>query len=296
MNQSPSSVYPMQLSLLNFTEESRPKLQEYICPLCKGIYIYPIIDSCAHIFCKNCFELYLSNQKKEGNNENILCPLGKIPLDLSKIKDFDFISDIIKKQKIYCKNKDKGCQWIGLYELYNNHMKDDCLFQEIKCKNEECDCHLLRKDYEEHQKVCEYSLMVCPQCNQSMSKKKMQDHENECPKKQVKCECGLELFREELEKHKVNDCIEQETECSFNIYGCKERIKRKEIEKHNKEEILKHNNYFLSWFNDKRKTINEQLNQKRKRIEDKKEKIDNYYSYFKNICSQLKLSLNEINS
>ena len=57
MQQSP--VYPIQLSLLNFTEESRQKLQEYICPLCKGIYIDPVIDSCAHIFCKKCFVFYL---------------------------------------------------------------------------------------------------------------------------------------------------------------------------------------------------------------------------------------------
>ena len=123
MQQSP--VYPIQLSLLNFTEESRPKLQEYICPLCKGIYIDPVIDSCAHIFCKKCFVLYLSNQRKE-NKEQIICPLGNIPLNLSKIKDFDFISDIIKNQKIYCNNKDKGCQWIGLYELIQG-LKDVAL-------------------------------------------------------------------------------------------------------------------------------------------------------------------------
>ena len=290
MQQSP--VYPIQLSLLNFTEESRPKLQEYICPLCKGIYIDPVIDSCAHIFCKKCFVLYLSNQRKE-NKEQIICPLGNIPLNLSKIKDFDFISDIIKNQKIYCNNKDKGCQWIALYELYNDHMKDDCPYQEIKCKNDECDCHMLRKDYAEHEKECEYSLVLCPQCNKSLTKKRMKEHDKECPKKKVKCVCGVELYREDLEKHKEEECIEEEMECSFSVYGCKEKIKRKEIDKHNKEVIQRHNNYFISWFSDKRKSMNEQLIQKRKRIEDKKEKIDNYYSYFKNVCLQLKISLNE---
>ena len=37
--------YEPQLSLNEFTEDSQVHLKELVCPLCKGIYVDPILDS-----------------------------------------------------------------------------------------------------------------------------------------------------------------------------------------------------------------------------------------------------------
>ena len=80
---------------------NQKSINDYICPLCKGVYYQPILDQCGDTFCSKCYDVII--------NEFKICPINKKPINGKGIP-IPLIDGIISKKEIYCKNKDKGCK------------------------------------------------------------------------------------------------------------------------------------------------------------------------------------------
>ena len=78
------SSYEKQLSLEEFTPTSHKKLLQYICPLCNGILVEPLMDQKGHMFCEKCLSLYESNFSSK--NKKLICPVSNHILKTGNLK------------------------------------------------------------------------------------------------------------------------------------------------------------------------------------------------------------------
>jgi len=148
-------VFTKELDLDLFSTESKQILKDYICPLCEGVYKYPVLDSCGDIFCKECFNISISKSQ--------LCPVRNIPYkDLKSFSTLEFINKILDKQKLSCKNKANGCEWFSTLSFYEKHLQFECLKEIIPCTNENCKILFPRENKERHLEECEYRIVKCP--------------------------------------------------------------------------------------------------------------------------------------
>lgn len=60
--------------LLILTSRSKPFFQCEICFSTMASWDHPVMMSCKHSFCKNCWESYLTTKIQDGDAHHILCP------------------------------------------------------------------------------------------------------------------------------------------------------------------------------------------------------------------------------
>ena len=213
---------------------NQKSINDYICPLCKGVYYQPILDQCGDTFCSKCYDVII--------NEFKICPINKKPINGKGIP-IPLIDGIISKKEIYCKNKDKGCKWIGLVQNYNEHLGKECLKESVQCSHEGCDVQVLREVYELHKKNCPYRKEQCEACLSMIPIKDVEEHKRTCQKVKVECpqKCGYMVAREKMESHIKDECEMTIVDCPFKKYGCEEKnIMRKDLEEKVKECESKH--------------------------------------------------------
>jgi hypothetical protein len=111
--------FEKELDIELFAPESKQILIDYICPLCGGVYKDPVLDSCGDVFCRACFNTSMVYSS--------ICPIKKKPFkDGYNLSTLEFINKILDKQKLNCKNKIKGCNWIDLLSNLDKHLGNNC--------------------------------------------------------------------------------------------------------------------------------------------------------------------------
>ena len=224
------------LDLEDFDSESHIIIKEYICPLCTGVYYNATSDECGHIFCKECIFKYIESSKK--------CPLSNEQITKESLRPVQFITCLLEKYKIFCKNKIKGCEWVGTTGTLEDHIKDECLQEVIKCVNEDCKIYTLRENLEEHLKICEFKKIKCPNnCEAVLSKSSINLHIDECPKEKVLCpqNCEDYFYREDTDKH-LRICKNTLIECHFYPIGCEVKVTGMNKSEHLNTHVSKHLN------------------------------------------------------
>lgn len=227
-------VYHPELPINLFLASSQDIVSDYICPLCQGVYLSPIIDNCGHIFCEKCFSLFYSKYRK--------CPITKEILDKAPTS-VKIISQILDKQMLKCKNKLRGCGWTGHLKELDNHIQKDCMKQMFVCENEGCNEQLLREKKNEHLKVCRFKKEKCPYCEKLFKLNEHEEHFKECPKIEIDCpqKCGQKIVREHMDNHILNNCLYSEVACPYTKYGCQDtKILKKDFDEKMKKDIDKH--------------------------------------------------------
>jgi len=130
-----------------------------------------------------------------------------------------------------------------------NHKLNECGNQMIDCGLEDsesrCSIKLLRKNLDEHQKVCEFRRIPCKNddCPVLVAYRSVSTHDDECPEKIVPCpnKCDLQCKRKELDDHLQNDCLLQFIDCPYASFGCTAAsMQRKDYHKHLENTNLKH--------------------------------------------------------
>jgi hypothetical protein len=84
-------VYQQTLAKEIFFEEHEKEVNEYECPLCKGVLYEPMMCCHAHVFCKPCIDYFFQQNKiprkicplspeilSEGEEKKLLTPIPKI--------------------------------------------------------------------------------------------------------------------------------------------------------------------------------------------------------------------------
>ena len=101
-------------------------LDRVVCVICHLPSRDPhMTECCGHVFCKSC----LDNAKAIRYTSCFMC------------KDVQFntfcnkqINREVQNLRMYCTNKEKGCEWEGEVRDISAHL-DGCQFEEMKCPN-----------------------------------------------------------------------------------------------------------------------------------------------------------------
>lgn len=204
--------------------------QEMICPICTRLLHEPqMVNCCEQHFCKDCLEKWLLENSQT-------CPH-------CRAKSFSYMfmkqkSRKIGELKVYCRNKQRGCETVLKYTEYSNHLSisntKGCLYIQQDCPNN-CSAKVLRGKMSEHmQKFCTRRIITCSHCKiKGEPLKLVTEHVNKCPLRPVACPlgCGANILPKDLQTHK-NDCPLEQVICTFSELGCKAKVCRKDMKKH----------------------------------------------------------------
>jgi TRAF-type zinc finger/Zinc finger, C3HC4 type (RING finger) len=260
--ESSNLTYTKYLEIEQF--EDKMIIQDYICPLCTGVYNNPVVDGCGHVFCNECINISMK--------KSVYCPISYRDLSKENFHQIPFISSIIAKHVINCKNK---CGWKKSLNNYQTHLDEECPNILLSCKFENCKQCYLRSEKESHTANCDFRLVQCEFCKESIAFVELNKHYDVCPNVKVECTqiCGLQIKRSDIEKHMREICPKTNIDCMFKAIGCDKGFPRSEENKHNED--FKENHLKLIGKNfEEQKAINEKMKKVIDDVDILKEKIE----------------------
>ena len=189
------TVYPQGGFDCDFVE---PPPNRLCCGICLRPLRDPLLTSCRHSFCTSCL----------GKNFQIsqLCPVCN--QRYTSFPDADIVQEV-RALKVWCRNKQAGCEWTGGLEKVEEHMVN-CGFTSLQCsvcgqlvqrrlmtKHQDLLCPLRQYDCDycrtyfntyndvtvNHWPVCEFFPVPCPNdCPKgSIPRNRLMDHiRSEC--------------------------------------------------------------------------------------------------------------------
>ena len=214
---------------------------EFNCPICLGVLEEPYLTACCgNHFCEACVE-----KVKEGANKCSLCqetPLNGIINKSLRRK--------LNELKVYCMHKETGCKWVGDLGKLEQHLAigetdGECQFVVVKCTiSDLCEAKILRNVLKSHiNNACQYRQFKCEHCGyQSTYLVITTEHYDQCPDYPVLCpnNCSEKSYpHSQLDTH-LASCPEQEVDCTFSEMGCKEKVKRRQLQQHLTTNSLQH--------------------------------------------------------
>ena len=259
----------------DYLTKKNSEMEDYICPLCKGLLLNPVIDSCSHTFCKDCFEKYYNIKKQ--------CPITKKKLSINDLTHVDVISKSIGKKEMKCKNYNKGCNWIGKVSDIDFHLKNECLKSLIKCTFKNCNKMIMREELENHIQNCDFREEKCNDCQKMFPFKEIMEHFNLCTKKKIKCVqgCGAIIERGEMDSHIKNFCENSVVDCKFKEFGCMDKFKKREMNVKMESGCYMHLNLIADYLLQMSKQLKEN-DEKLNRFQLEIETLNNKFDKFKN--------------
>jgi hypothetical protein len=210
------------------------KLNEYICPIGKGIVVDPVYLNCGnqtiHILCKQCLENYEKSQNQVSYYYSLKCPVCRS--SYTKITNIPYYETIIADLELRCENN--GCGWTGTIETYKTH-RNLCEFKMIKCSNDQCNEMVVLPKLKEHLACCEYtkadcvlcqskyikkdedmhiSMLNCDKCENDYNKCIFISHQSVCEHQLISCwRCKQDIKKKDKTEHDNNQCPERYITC-----------------------------------------------------------------------------------
>ena len=226
-----------------FVEEP-PQWLQTECPICLHVLREPYqVTCCGKGFCRQCIKRVKSSDK---------------PCPCCNEDDFnDFPNKGLQQPlygfKIYCSEKEKGCEWRGELGKLDNHLNlnpqdydkepEGCEFAEIECSY--CSDFIVRNKLLHHKKeLCDKRPFSCEYCNEYESSFKgvIHNHWPVCGYYPVQCpnDCGAFPQRKDVDSHVQNECPLMVVECNFHYAGCDVRLPRRNMPDHLKDGLVAH--------------------------------------------------------
>jgi hypothetical protein len=240
---SEKGKFQKSLEIDDFVPESRQLIQDFKCPLCDGIYMDPVVDPCAHVFCKQCILTHLSTTQS--------CPIqSQKYLDETHLNIFQMVQNILVKQSVLCKNRANNCGWVGRLQELTEHLNTYCARQIIQCPNNGCGSLFFREDVQLHLVTCDYRITPCEDCQVNIAFIVMKNHQEICPMFKLECPqgCGVLIQRKDIELHIQNDCLNTIIACPYAKFGCLTELTKREINEYLISNTNRHNLLVLQKF------------------------------------------------
>ena len=147
----------------------------------------------------------------------------------------------IPELKVNCPLATKGCKWNATLSEASQHL-DVCQEFLIKCKYD-CGVIIKRCELNNHcNNECVNREVSCEHCRSMIVYKELSQHFKECPEFPLLCQnnCATSLKRKQIDSHIETDCPNTVVECRYERFGCKQVVKRCEMEEHKKTNETKH--------------------------------------------------------
>lgn len=171
-----------------------------------------------------------------------------------------------------CKNKD-GFREISYIE------RDSINNIKLRCKYLGCCQYLKYMDYMEHLENCKYRVYYCKNkpCNAQGNKDFLEDHKKKCNYRKIICECKTKIVFHLFEKHIKEGCPEALVSCRY----CDEKIKRKNLEEHEKK------NENAECIKDQYKKSQEEIKTMKKKLAEKNKEIKSEKKHNSNLEKEI---------
>ena len=211
-----------------FEESDQKDLSNYLCKICNGVYNNPVLLSCGHILCKQCYDI--------NKNKCSICNEMNISIQSENPR---FLTLYLSKKMCTCKNAQ--CKKKFNIENILSHLKE-CPKELLMCQYN-CGNKILRENLSVHEKECMYRPCTCTLCGKDVLKfKYLENHlEKECDKNFIKCQfCEENILKKNIESHLNFNCTKSDKKCMFSIIGCEEKIAPNGNEQHLEMFKLKH--------------------------------------------------------
>ena len=152
----------------------------------------------------------------------------------------------VLKQNVYCMRKTEGCDWAGELGDLDAHLdvsNGDCQHITVNCTNS-CGERLQKCQLLQHLSgFCLKRDFICKYCGfQSTYADITSKHWSECVKYPLSCpnKCDTGTIEQGFLEDHLNECPMQILECEFHLTGCKEKIRRKDLQHHMEKNVGKH--------------------------------------------------------
>ena len=242
----------------------------FICQICTKVLRDPhLAVCCGQHFCKSCLNKWFARQGKES------CPHCRAEGEGFNHVIHKGLRSEVNHLKIRCSNHGEGCQWTGELGTLKQHLESNsgCGYVLVECPNkcysvymdrldifeEEILTILKRKDLEVHVTTdCYLRPYQCEFCGHKDTYKAITGqglylgiltfndpyggHQAKCPKVPLKCpnKCGMKnIKRKDMEGHR-RQCPQEPVECPFAEAGCKEKLKRYQLNTHVTSSMQEH--------------------------------------------------------
>ena len=189
--------------LLDYDFVEEPS-QDYFCPVSLSVLQDPHQSTC----CGHHFSKEVALQLQQAGKP---CPMCKEP-DLTLVVD-KFYKRKINELNVRCPHKGSGCDWVGELGKFEHHVSS-CPKRPWEC--EHCDFKATYEVYGDHVPLCTKYPIPCP---------------NQCE--------IVTVPRSNLEKH-LSECPLQLVECEFSQAGCTEKVPRRDLVSHVRENVQQH--------------------------------------------------------
>ena len=203
------------------------------CPICHLVVRNTYqVNCCGKILCKGCLMKYRMQSQK--------CPMCRTHIGNKYFKDTRSDREI-KSLKVYCDNKEAGCDWTGQVRVIEKHL-EDCGYQEIEC--EDCGEEMLKLKMKIHLSAkCPMRDYKCILCDKQDTYQSITvDHPKECPNVVLECVnigCSQEVKRCNMPSH-LKVCPKQVIDCPFKAIGCSFTCKREDLFRHFEMHVISH--------------------------------------------------------
>lgn len=141
---------------------AEPDAMSYKCSICHLVLCSP----CETICCTNFLCLPCLNNYERRKGVNASCPLCRGNLEYRRAPAQE---RQVNQLKVYCDNREKGCEWIGELGDLSSHLNKAPHVNAFKVG-------------------CVYVQIKCPHCNKRFERHKLNQHKLECPYEEVACE------------------------------------------------------------------------------------------------------------
>ena len=212
------------------------------CPECQLVLREPYqAECCGYVLCRVC-AMKLTKKSQ--------CP----SCNKKKFKKFEdkSLKRVLYGLRVYCTNKQQGCQWEGELGQLDNHLNinqstqdwtKECQFTKLRCYY--CSDCFKRSDIQIHQiNQCPGRPFSCQYCKDFNSNygDVTKYHWSVCGYYPLPClnKCGEILQRQNLQSHIIKDCPLTIIDCDFQHVGCEERLPRKDMSAHLQEGVVRH--------------------------------------------------------
>lgn len=213
------------------------------CSICGDLFQEVVETPCCHkCYCRGCI---VSWTKKAGT-----CPECRLPIQPENCKKNYPIQRIVDNLPTECKFV--GCKDHLTRGILQEHLQK-CVYRPSQCSYSDV-CQVIFKDRTQHEKECTFRKISCKFCQESIRFNQLQNHiENDCPETEITCKaCKDKLIRKNLDKH-PDSCLEMQINCTYSKFGCKEKMKRKELNSHLKKKATEHLKLVEKFANEKDK-------------------------------------------
>ncbi|GMT18909.1 hypothetical protein PFISCL1PPCAC_10206 [Pristionchus fissidentatus] len=203
-----------------------------LCPVCHQALRSPVKLPCGHKFCQQCLTV-------DGSSATCLVcqKAGQAVPDKATQK-------IVQSLQVFCSFQHNECNWAGPLMDLPGHVAV-CEMRDIVCSKGCGDIYQKKHEAAHLEKECKARSDTCQYCKKEVSTKGMTVHLKVCLSVPVKCpnQCGVEsILREELANH-LPVCPQAGNACPFAEWGCEYAGGRQMLQKHIKEEPIRHLTY-----------------------------------------------------